>query len=154
MAIPRYYALVSGIGKSKYPLVAFDDALLHAGISDYNLVKVSSILPPNCVFCERHEKIPLPKGSLVFAAYASLTLKEHESGSVAVGVATSIDSSKNGVIFELSSPEPCAETYVREMCVEAMANRGRAVNEVRSKSESFCGEPNVAVCGVAAVIMW
>ena len=133
MAIPRYYALVSGIGKSKYPLVAFDDALLHAGISDYNLVKVSSILPPNCVFCERHEKIPLPKGSLVFAAYASLTLKEHESGSVAVGVATSID---------------------REMCVEAMANRGRAVNEVRSKSESFCGEPNVAVCGVAAVIMW
>ena len=50
---PHYYTLVSGIGKSQFPLVAFDNALRDAGIGDYNLVRVSSILPPNCKFCDK-----------------------------------------------------------------------------------------------------
>ena len=42
---PTEYRLSSGTGTSPHELVAFDNALLSAGISNYNLLKVSSILP-------------------------------------------------------------------------------------------------------------
>jgi pyruvoyl-dependent arginine decarboxylase len=48
-----FAANVNGIGKSQYPLVAFDNALRNAGIGDFNLVKVSSIIPASCVYQER-----------------------------------------------------------------------------------------------------
>lgn len=65
MFMPQYYKIVSGVGKSKYALVSFDNALRNAGIGDFNIVKVSSILPINCKYSE---SIPLKKGSILYAA--------------------------------------------------------------------------------------
>jgi len=36
---PQYYKVVSGVGKSQYPLVAFDNALRDAGIGDFNIIQ-------------------------------------------------------------------------------------------------------------------
>ncbi len=36
MNTPKHYTIVSGKGFSKYRLVVFDNALLNAGIGDYN----------------------------------------------------------------------------------------------------------------------
>ncbi|MHA1998207.1 MAG: pyruvoyl-dependent arginine decarboxylase [Promethearchaeota archaeon] len=47
--IPRKAFLTSGVGRSKYKLVAFENALKDARIERYNLVPVSSILPPGCI---------------------------------------------------------------------------------------------------------
>lgn len=38
--------VTSGTGKGLTPLAAFDAALFDAGISEYNLIKLSSIIPP------------------------------------------------------------------------------------------------------------
>lgn len=40
------YTLVSGVGSGNTELNAFDNALYNAGVGNYNLIKVSSILPP------------------------------------------------------------------------------------------------------------
>ena len=150
MITPQYYTIVSGRGESKYRLVAFDKALLDAGIGDYNLVKISSIIPPGCTF---RETIDLSKGSILYAAYASKTVQEGQSGSTAVAIAIPTDSDKNGVIFEDSSDNN-AENIVRDMCQEAMFNRGRSISDIKCSSIAIKGISDKYVCGISAVVMW
>ncbi|ETR68346.1 MAG: hypothetical protein OMM_10627 [Candidatus Magnetoglobus multicellularis str. Araruama] len=58
---PEKYFLVAGSGDSKYELVAFDQALINAGIADVNLSTISSIIPPHC---QRIDPIPLVAGGI------------------------------------------------------------------------------------------
>jgi len=44
---PKKFSLVAGVSEGKTRLTAFDKALLAAGIGNINLIKLSSILPPN-----------------------------------------------------------------------------------------------------------
>ena len=39
--------IMTSVGKAKTPLGAFDDALVKAGISNMNLIYLSSVIPPN-----------------------------------------------------------------------------------------------------------
>ena len=58
-----------GHAEGKTPLNAFDNALLAAGIGNVNLLKISSIVPPNTRI------IALPRikpGSIIPMAYASM----------------------------------------------------------------------------------
>jgi len=48
MDVPRFVFLTKGVGIHKDKLNSFELALRAAGIAPYNLVKVSSILPPRC----------------------------------------------------------------------------------------------------------
>ena len=61
-------ALSGGIGEGATELDAFDAALCDAGVGNYNLVCVSSILPPKCQVVRLREvppnKMP-PVGALV-----------------------------------------------------------------------------------------
>jgi arginine decarboxylase len=52
--------LTSGIGTGPTTLAAFDSALNHAGIANYNLLRLSSVIPPNTDLV-LHEKQPIPK---------------------------------------------------------------------------------------------
>ena len=45
----KHYRVFSGYGYDEFELVAFDKDLQNADIGDYNIVKVSSILPLNCL---------------------------------------------------------------------------------------------------------
>lgn len=148
---PHYYKLVSGCGESEIELVSFDNALMNAGIGDYNLVKISSIIPPSC---EYREKIDLTKGSILFAAYARKYINEGQKGSTAVAIALPCNGNENGVIFEAVSDDSNAELRVREMCREAMLNRGREMKDIYSSSVVFEGIRGKCVCGVSAVVMW
>ena len=148
---PHYYSIVSGLGESGHELVAFDQALLDAGIGDYNLVKVSSIIPPNCVF---RESIDLPKGSILYVAYAKKTIKYNQLGSTAVAIAFPKNANENGVIFEASSDEQNAKSVAIEMCREAIANRGMEIQELRSSSTEILTTPGKYTCGLSAVVMW
>ena len=47
--VPKKVFFVKGKGFHKIKLAAFEQALRDAGIEKYNLVKVSSILPPYCI---------------------------------------------------------------------------------------------------------
>ena len=46
--VPKYAFITKGCGVAKEKLTSFEMALRDAGIAEYNLVKVSSIMPPHC----------------------------------------------------------------------------------------------------------
>lgn len=51
--------LTSGIGSGPTTLAAFDAALNHAGIANYNIIRLSSVIPPNTDIIQ-HESGPIP----------------------------------------------------------------------------------------------
>jgi arginine decarboxylase len=150
---PENFAIVSGIGQSQYPLVAFDNALRNAGIGDFNLVKVSSILPAYCVY---RESISAKNGSIIYAAYSSITVKEGEIGNTAVAVALPSLPNESGVIFECSILEQHSdlESILRGMCLEAMGNRKKTVMEIKYTSKDVSGIPGLFSVAISAVVMW
>lgn len=148
---PTHYTIVSGAGKGEHALSAFDNALLDAGIGDYNLVKVSSILPPACKFCET---IDAPKGSIIFTAFGTVTIQDGEIGSTAVAVAIPDDDKQNGVIFEHHSNDATSEKLVVEMCKNAMGIRSRSVAEIKFSSKTATGESGLYTALISAVAMW
>ena len=121
---PKKYTIVSGTGISEYSLVSFDNALRNAGIGDFNLVKVSSILPAGCVY---QESVLAEKGSIIYVAYATITVNEGDFGNTSVAVAIPSSDKQCGVIFEFSSNKipDNIDKITRNMCCEAMENRKR-----------------------------
>lgn len=47
--------LTSGIGSGPTKLSAFDSALNHAGIANYNIIRLSSVIPPDTTIVEHAE---------------------------------------------------------------------------------------------------
>lgn len=147
---PRNYKMVSGVGRSRYPLIAFDNALRDAGIDDFNLVKVSSIIPSNC-YCAAN--INIEKGSILFAAYSSVTVSDGEQGKVGIAVALPSSCKESGVIFECST-EDNPEKALREMCKEAMQNRNKNDYVFQVCTAEAVGEEGYFLTAIAAVTLW
>ncbi|RLI36878.1 pyruvoyl-dependent arginine decarboxylase [Candidatus Bathyarchaeota archaeon] len=88
--IPREFFVTSGKAFSPVSkLNAFDLALKDAGIAQCNLVKVSSILPPNC---KEVKPRALPVGSIIHAVVSRMD--GEESTTISAGLAWSYE--KNG----------------------------------------------------------
>src|SRR5512132_4412028 len=113
-------AATAGHAEGGTTLNAFDNALLAAGIGNINLIKVSSILPPEVPV------IDLPKiklGALIPTAYAAIT---GETVAAAVGYAVPDDPAKSGVIMEFHglATKAEAERQIHLMLEEAFRTRG------------------------------
>ena len=150
--LPRRFFLVKGVGEGSTFLTAFDAALLDSGIGNTNLLKVSSILPPGC---EEVSFIPIPPGSLLPVAYASLTSdKEGELISAGVAVAIPSDRTRPGLIMEVAGREGKDKVEKRavEMVREGMDKRG----EKDFRILSIAVEHRVIRVGAvfAAVVLW
>lgn len=120
-----------GCAEGGTALNAFDNALLAAGIGNVNLIKVSSILPPDVPV------VDLPKirpGALVPTAYAAMTSEvPGETIAAAVGYAVPDDPAKNGVIMEfhgVATREEAARA-IEAMLDEAFRVRGETIHEQR-----------------------
>lgn len=147
---PARYFLTAGCAEGKSPLNAFDNALLSAGIGNVNLVRVSSILPPNAKY---DPQLVLPRGSLVPTAYGYIISDvPGELIAAAVGVAVAEDGF--GVIMEFAgkcSLEQARQT-IDAMLEEAFARRGLVALE---KKIEACAHTVVNVgCCLAAVPLW
>jgi arginine decarboxylase len=124
-------AATAGHAEGGTALNAFDNALLAAGIGNINLVKVSSILPPEVPV------IDLPKikpGALIPTAYAAMTSEvPGETIAAAVGYAVPDDPAKNGVIMEFHgiADRERAENTIRAMLDEAFRVRGESIREMK-----------------------
>lgn len=144
-------AATAGCAEGGTELNAFDNALLAAGIGNVNLVKVSSIVPPDV------DIVTLPQirpGALVPAAYAAETsTTPGERITAAVGYALPEDRTKPGVIMEYHdrTDRGTAERAIRAMLAEAFAVRGEPIRELRVVAV----EHRVARvgCAVAAVTL-
>lgn len=127
----KQYCLIKGTGMGKYAISSFDSALLSAGVGNYNLVRVSSILPPGC---QRSRTISSPLGSVLFTAYATLTTKEVTKIASAVAVAIPKEPTECGVIMEYSdnTDKDIAINIVEHLAEEAMYKRGISYREIVS----------------------
>ncbi len=149
---PTHYFLVSGASEGFTSLNAFDGALLRAGIGDTNIVKMSSIVPPRCQLIS---PVPLPPGSLVPTAYASIT-SDVPGQIIASAVAVALPKEPHfpGLIMEYSGRGSKAEIeeMVRQMALEGMKLRKREIKELTSMAV----EHRVQTVGatLAAVVLW
>lgn len=150
----NYYTLFSGTGVGKTELTSIDNALFNSRIANYNLVKISSILPPCVTF---KKEIELSEGSILNTAQSSITAcAGSKAVSAAVGVAVPEDSAKVGVIMEFSgccSVKESEET-VKEMLIEAMQIRESKIKEFKIASAEITPDGDGYYTAVAGISLW
>src|SRR5438128_1356410 len=102
MFIPTKAFLTKGVGRHKEKLTSFEMALRDAHLANFNLVRVSSIFPPQCELVDREEGMSMLKpGQVVFAVIAeSATNEPSRLVSASIGVAMPADASHHGYISE------------------------------------------------------
>ena len=124
--VPKKVFLVKGKGFHKSKLAAFEQALRDAGIEKYNLVNVSSILPPYCIEINREDGLKqLRQGQVVFAVIARADSNEFNRLICAsIGVAKPADKSQYGYLSEHHTwgvkPEKAGDT-AEDLAAEMLA---------------------------------
>lgn len=97
LSVPSRFFATSGKAVSKISdLNAFDRALWNAGMAEYNLVRVSSILPANL---RKIQKLDLPRGTILHCVLAQMNGNEGES--ISAGIAYGFrEDGKGGYMVE------------------------------------------------------
>ncbi|MHA1341010.1 MAG: pyruvoyl-dependent arginine decarboxylase [Promethearchaeota archaeon] len=105
--IPKRVFFTKGVGKGKHELQSFEMALRDAGIAQFNLVQVSSILPPNCMEITREEGLEYLKdktGSIIFCVLSrNCSNEKNRTISASIGIAKPKDSNSYGYLSEYHS---------------------------------------------------
>lgn len=124
--VPRRIFFTKGVGKHKERLTSFELALRDAGIASQNLVRVSSIFPPNCKLISRSQGLKyLHHGEVVFTVVAENSTREpHRLMASSIGVAIPADRNTYGYLSEHHSfgeTEDQAGDYAEELAAEMLA---------------------------------
>ena len=76
--VPTEVFLTKGVGRHKYQLKSFEQALRKAGVAQQNLVQVSSIVPPRCKIVSRENGLgKLIPGQICHCVLARADTNEH-----------------------------------------------------------------------------
>ncbi len=126
MFVAKKIFLTKGVGKHRERLSSFELALRSAGIASYNLVRVSSIFPPNCKLIPRTEGLKLLKpGQVAFVVLSENSTREpHRLIAASIGLALPADKSMYGYLSEHHSfgeTEDRAGEYAEELAAEMLA---------------------------------
>src|SRR6266542_1853134 len=118
--VPKRIFFTKGVGKHKERLTSFELALRDAGIAAQNLVRVSSIFPPQCKLIPRSQGLPyLSPGEVVFSVVAENSTHEpHRLLAASIGVAIPADRNTYGYLSEHHSfgeTEDSAGDYAEEL---------------------------------------
>lgn len=146
---PNAISLVKGKAEGRTALNAFDNALLAAGIGNLNLIKVSSIVPPQAKLIELPD---IPAGSLtptVYSPIISSTPGELLSACVGAGFSNDI-----GLIYEYAhkGTAQVAEEIVKKMIEAGMNKRGLPLKSLHLISSEHQVER--IGCALAAAVLW
>ncbi len=115
-----------GVGKHERNLQSFEQALRHAGIASFNLVRVSSILPPHCKIISRQAGLKkLAPGAIVPCVIAETRTNEpNRLACAGVGLAVPADKDVYGYISEHHgfgmTYRKCSD-YVEDMAASMLA---------------------------------
>jgi len=101
--VPASVFLTKGVGRHKYQLKSFEQALRKAGVAQQNLVQVSSILPPRCKVISRDKGLArLTPGGICYCVMARAETNEHgRLVASSVGIAIPKDSKNWGYLSEV-----------------------------------------------------
>jgi arginine decarboxylase len=124
--IPTKAFLTKGVGRHKEKLTSFEMALRDAHLASFNLVRVSSIFPPECQLVDREEGMSLLRpGQVVFAVIAeSATNEPSRLVAASIGVAMPADQSHHGYISEHHSfgqNESVSGEYAEDLAASMLA---------------------------------
>jgi arginine decarboxylase len=101
-SVPRKFFLTRGVGVHQERLVSFELALRDAHISLFNLVQVSSIVPPHSELIEIEEGLGyLSPGEIVYCVFS--TTDTNQPGQMicsAIGMAIAQDPNQHGYMSE------------------------------------------------------
>ncbi len=125
--VPKKVFFVKGMGRHKEKLQAFELALRDAGIEKYNIVSVSSILPPFCEEIPRDEGLEhYSPGQIIFCVMA-----RHQSDeknrliSASIGIAKPKDEGHYGYLSEhhdYGMDEEEAGNYAEDLAASMLAS--------------------------------
>lgn len=109
MYVPTKVFLTKGVGKHKEKLTSFELALRDAQIAKYNIVNVSSIIPPACQLIPLIEGLKyLASGQIIHCVMSkNATNEPHRLIASSIGVAYPKDPTQYGYLSEHHS---CGET--------------------------------------------
>ena len=108
--VPTKMFFTKGVGVAKRQLMSFEMALRDAGIEKFNLVTVSSILPPGCQRITKEKGLEMLKpGEIVFCVLARNATNE-PNRLVAASIGCAVPADKEQQYGYLSEHHPFGET--------------------------------------------
>ncbi len=124
--VPRKVFLTKGVGTHREKLSSFELALRDAGIARFNLVSVSSILPPGCKIIPSKRGVnELVAGQIVHCVMAKNETNEpHRLLAASVGIAIPGSQEQYGYIAEhhaFGQTEREAGEYAEDLAAQMLA---------------------------------
>jgi len=100
--IPKKIFLTRGVGVHKRKLASFEMALRNASIAEFNLVRVSSIYPPQAKLIAKQEGLRyLRPGQVVFCVMSDVATNEPgRLLTTSIGIARPVDKNRYGYLSE------------------------------------------------------
>jgi arginine decarboxylase len=124
--IPKKVFFTKGVGRHKERLASFELALRDAGIEKFNLVSVSSILPPSCKIVPKDKGLAeLQPGEIVHCVLARNETNENNRLTVSsIGCAIPADSNQYGYLSEhhgFGETDEKAGDYAEDLAASMLA---------------------------------
>jgi len=108
--VPTKMFFTKGVGVAKRQLMSFEMALRNAGIEKFNLVTVSSILPPGCQRITKEKGLEMLKpGEIVFCVMARNSTNE-PNRLIAASIGCAVPAEKDHQYGYISEHHPFGET--------------------------------------------
>ncbi|MEO0086970.1 MAG: arginine decarboxylase, pyruvoyl-dependent [candidate division WOR-3 bacterium] len=124
--VPKRVFFTKGVGKHRDRLSSFEAALRDAGIAQFNIVQVSSILPPGCKIISKQQGLRyIMPGEIIFCVMSTNATNEpHRLIAASVGVAIPRDKNQYGYLSEYHSfgeSEVKAGEYAEDLAAQMLA---------------------------------
>lgn len=147
--------VTSGTGVGQTQLAAFDAALLHAGIGNFNLIKLSSVIPPNSKIELQSPRVQLnPDFNYGKKLYVVLSEKrESEKGREAwAGIGWVQSKDGRGLFVEQHGAQQAeVMRLIKETLADMTKNREEKYGEVHYQVVGVRCEDN-PVCALAVAV--
>ncbi len=126
-SVPKKVFFTKGVGRHKEKLQSLELALRKAGIEKCNLVRVSSIFPPNCKIVSRAQGVKLLEpGQIVFCVMSTNETNEpNRMISASVGLAVPAEPNNYGYLSEHHANGETDETsgdYSEDLAASMLAS--------------------------------
>jgi len=126
MFVPERMFFTKGVGKHKEKLASFEMALRDADIAQFNLVRVSSIFPPNCKIVSKDVGLRVLKsGQVLYTVISQAESNEpRRLMAASVGVAIPKDREMYGYLSEHHSfgqTDSAAGDYAEDLAASMLA---------------------------------
>ena len=132
--------IAPGIGTGPTKLAAFDAALNHAGVANYNLIRLSSVVPPETKI-EVHDEGPIPKdvipgnwGDRLYVVMAEERVeKPNEEAWAGIGWVQDKETGRGLFVEHEGNSETSVRRDIKQSLEALMATRNVDFGEIQMK---------------------